>query len=298
MLGGGSAAGCGLLARVARARGKLVLRLVKPLLDVLAQIGCTHGCGSGARLCLLARVTGALGKLAGGLLHAVREIGQARQRGLAQLLTKLSALLAQTVELLEHSGKIESRTDGNDHIGKECGQPEHIHREQRPERQRRDHPFDRPVNKARQNEAEKTPAQRGLQADIASELKPVLGIVPVFHLKQFFHHNADNILEYRRGGHAREKKCGRPVVQRQRNVQQEHRAEAIDRQHRPAQKAAVDEMALFDRHDRRFEAPSQYTVQEEYQQPLRSGIAVTHCFSSFQRRVSSCGGITIFYLIF
>ena len=63
-------------------------------------------------------------------------------------------------------------------------------------------------------------------------------------------------------------------------------------------KAAVDKMALFDRHDRRFEAPSQYTVQEEYQQPLRSGIAVTHCFSSFQRRVSSCGGISIFYLIF
>ena len=78
-------------ARAAETRSALVeaaLKLIQTILNILADIGGVPGGGSAAGCGLLPRVARALGQLAGGLLHAVREIGQARQRGLAQLLTK------------------------------------------------------------------------------------------------------------------------------------------------------------------------------------------------------------------
>ena len=132
------------------------------------------------------------------------------------------------------------------------------------------------MDHAGQYQPEKSPAQRRAQADIALKLEPLFGVIPVFHLEYLLHHHADDVFEHGRRRHARQIAPHRMALQRQRNVQQDDRAEAVNGQHGPAQKAAVDPAALFYRNHSGLKAPAEHAVQVEHQQPLRRGIAVSH----------------------
>ena len=62
-------------------------------------------------------------------------------------------------------------------------------------------------------------------------------------------------------------------------MQQDHGAEAVNRQHGAAQEAAVDQSALSYRDHGGLKAPAEHTVQVENQQPLGSGITVIHALT-------------------
>ena len=186
------------------------------------------------------------------------------------------ALLAQFVELLKQSGKIERRADGYRHVARERnGQQRHQHRQQHGREAHRQH-LDRRMDNPRQKHPKKSPAQGRLQADPSLKLESMGRIVPVFYLEQFFHDYADNILKYCCYQHADSKKRRRMVIQRQRNVQQKRSPKAINRQHRPTEKAAVDKAPLLHGNDRGLKAPAQKAVNIKYQHPLQERIIVNH----------------------
>ena len=152
---------------------------------------------------------------------------------------------AHTVDLLEQFGKVQRGLDRTHDVG---GKRHRYHAHDDDRRQRRQvlqQIFDRAVDEVRQDYGQCAPGQRGLQADTPLELKLVGRIVPIAHLEQGLHDDADHILEHGGDNHAGKKDGGRMPAQRQGDMQQHNRAKAIDGQHRPAQEAAVDRVALL-----------------------------------------------------
>ena len=105
------------------------------------------------------RLAHLLGELAVCFLHAVGQVGQTDKRSLGQLLTQLGSLLAQTVEFLEHLGEIECAAYGYDHIADKCRRKQNVDHNQPDKRQTEHQLFNRRMNDARQDQAEKAPAQ-------------------------------------------------------------------------------------------------------------------------------------------
>ena len=92
-------------------------------------------------------------------LYTVGQVCQTDKRSLGQLLSQLGSLLAQTVEFLEHLGEIECAAYGYDHIADKCRRKQNVDHDQPDKRQTEHQLFNRRVNDARQDQAEKAPAQ-------------------------------------------------------------------------------------------------------------------------------------------
>ncbi len=88
-------------------------------------------------------------------LYTVGQVGQTDKRSLGQLLSQLGSLLAQTVEFLEHLGKIECAAYGYDHIADKCRRKQNVYHDQSDKRQTEHQLFNRRMNDARQDQAEK-----------------------------------------------------------------------------------------------------------------------------------------------
>ena len=139
--------------------GKLFLRIVHFFGELRFRVGkllpgIVHTLGK-----LRLRLAHLLGELAVCFLHAVGQVGQTDKCSLGQLLTQLGSLLAQTIEFLEHLGEIECAAYGYDHIADKCRRKQHVDHDQSDKRQTEHQLFNRRMNDARQDQAEKAPAQ-------------------------------------------------------------------------------------------------------------------------------------------
>ena len=139
--------------------GKLLLRIVHFLGELRFRVGkllpgIVHTLG---KLCL--RLAHLLSEFAVRFLYTVGQVCQTDKRSLGQLLSQLGSLLAQTVEFLEHLGEIECAAYGYDHIADKCRRKQNVDHDQPDKRQTEHQLFNRRVNDARQDQAEKAPAQ-------------------------------------------------------------------------------------------------------------------------------------------
>ena len=103
------------------------------------------------------------------------------------------------------------------------------------------------------------------QADIASEVELILGIIPPAHMEGVIEDNTCNELHDRTcGGHA-EEYDEEVIAQRFEDPDRGIKAESIDGTERSCQKAPVDELSFGDPIVDDFDNPADKTVDEEHQ---------------------------------
>jgi len=129
---------------------------------------------------------------------------------------------------------------------------------------------------------EKAPGDRTGQADVAVEVKGLLGVIPVADLEKLLHYGAYHIFQRRSGQHTQKIDQPEVVRHRQGGKQNDDGPGAIDRQQRPMEKAPVHPMTLLGGDITGFPDPAAEAIEEEQQGPLPRRVNV-HRKSSFHR---------------
>ena len=129
---------------------------------------------------------------------------------------------------------------------------------------------------------EKAPGDRTGQADVAVEVKGLLGVIPVADLEKLLHYGAYHIFQRRSGQHTQKIDQPEVVRHRQGGKQNDDCPGAIDRQQRPMEKAPVHPMTLLGGDITGFPDPAAEAIEEEQQGPLPRRVNV-HRKSSFHR---------------
>ena len=172
----------------------------------------------------------------------------------------------------EHLPQVQGLLGGADHVHRK-GDGQH---QRRRVHQKGGHvgqqaPYRR-VDEAHHQHGEEAPGNGARKADIAVEIAPMFGIIPVAHAEQPLHDGAGHILQ-RRGGHQTQH-IHQPQVlcRRQRDEQDQNGAGAVDGQQRPVEKATVHPAALAHGDIAALPYPAAKAIEEKQQDPLSRGV--------------------------
>ena len=105
----------------------------------------------------------------------------------------------------------------------------------------------------------------------------LIGIIPIPHLKQGFHHHSRHIFQRCRSDTSCKISQYQIMLERHGYDQHHDRPASVQREKRPPHKPTVYRMPVLQRHIGRFKAPSKKAVKIKEKQPLCHGIRI-HIF--------------------
>ena len=121
---------------------------------------------------------------------------------------------------------------------------------------------------------QKPPHKRGAEADIAVYIKPLIAVIPVFHLEQPFHGPSGDVLQSRSGYDTGDIYQKQAVPERQGDPQHHHRPCAVEGEQGQAQESPVDRPFFPNGHIGGFKNPAGKAVYIEKAEPLIPGVVI------------------------
>ena len=125
-----------------------------------------------------------------------------------------------------------------------------------------------------EEDGEESPGDGGAETDVAPKIKPLVAVIPVFHLEQPLHGPAGDVLQDRRGHDAGEVDQEKIVLKGQGDPQHHDGPRPVEGEKGQAEKAPVDEALFQYGYVGGFKNPPGEAVEIEEREPLVPGVAV------------------------